>query len=80
MSELGDLVDWHLQKAGWRRADLARATGYSTSYITNILNGLRAPTPEAVKRIVVALKLQIADATALHRAAARLHGYEIGKR
>lgn len=76
MNEFGILVERHLGAVGWRRADLARATGYSPSYVTNILNGLRTPTPEAVRRIAAALELSDAASAALHNAAAQLHGYE----
>lgn len=77
MTEFTDIVERHLTRLEWRRLDLARRSDYSASYITNMMNGLRTPTPGAVTRIASTLGLSETAAEELHEAAARLRGYMV---
>lgn len=52
--------EWLLQemnKANLSQADLARITGLSTGAISNLINQVRSPSPEALNKIAKALKL-----------------------
>ena len=46
-----------MNKANLSQADLARITGLSTGAISNLINQVRSPSPEALNKISKALKL-----------------------
>lgn len=69
------LVELRMTEIGIRRIDLARATGYSGAHITNLLSGVRVPTPEVVSRFSIALDLSDEERATLNAQAAILAGY-----
>ena len=73
----GSIVLKHLAASGWKRADLARATRYSPSYITNITNDLKPPSAEAVRRIVEALEIPENVSVTMGQLAAELNGFKV---
>jgi transcriptional regulator with XRE-family HTH domain len=76
-TETGAVVSRALATAGLRQFELAQTTGSSETYISQVLNGHRNPTPAWLDVIAGALSMTPEQRVELHRAAAIDRGYKL---
>jgi transcriptional regulator with XRE-family HTH domain len=59
------------------QSELAGKMRVSGGFMSDLMHGKRAPTPDIINRLSRALKLDEADKLALHISGARSKGYEV---
>lgn len=55
-----------LIKRGYSITDLAKSTGYNVSYINQIINGKRNPSPKTASIIAKELEMEIEELFEIH--------------
>src|ERR1700680_3330895 len=76
-TELGVLVCDALAAANLTQKELSLAIGATASYVCGGLTGHQKPSPEWVSRVAAALHATPEQRCELHRAAARVYGFQI---
>ena len=66
-----------LDEAAMNQSELAEMSGTTRSYISQLANGHRTPSAEAVDKIADKLKVSPQTRTRLHRAAAADSGFKL---
>lgn len=76
-SNVSDALGDILARRGMSQRHAASATGLSQPYFNQVVNGHRQANARWVTLVAETLKLTKHEKTALHRAAAKDHGFEI---
>lgn len=76
-TEAGEALTAVLSARGVSQYAAAKTSNTSQSYLNQVANGARLPSALWLETISAALDLSVEERAALHRAAARSHGFKI---